>query len=158
MSAGTDGHEGRTHEERDGKGELKDENLDPQELIDAAADAVAQDPARSVKAEVAKAMVGLHKRFYGKGPERARAFIHDEYVFVVMEGGLTQSEETLIAAGKEELVRSYRLEFQATMAPTALEALSEIVGRRVLDYHSQIVFHPPRIFEILVLEPADPAD
>lgn len=148
-----DGDGGRTHGERDGKGELLDEDLEPQELVAAASTAVAEDPAKSVKAEIAKAMVGLHKRYYGKGPERARTFMHDEYVFVVMEGGLTQNEETLIAAGKEELVRAYRLEFQATMAPTALTAFSEIIGRRVLDYHSQIVFHPPRIFEILVLEP-----
>lgn len=155
MGISTDGREGRTHEERDGKGELKDDSLDANDLLEAAPDSVVQDPERSVKAEIAKAMVGLHKRYYGKGPERARTFIHDEYVFVVMEGGLTQNEETLIAAGKEELVRSYRLEFQATMAPTVLTAFSEIISRRVLDYHSQIVFHPPRIFEILVLEPLD---
>jgi hypothetical protein len=28
------------------------------------------------------------------------------------------------------------------------------VGRRVIGYHSQIVFDPPRAFEIFVLEPA----
>jgi uncharacterized protein YbcI len=148
-----DGGDGRSTRER--AGELKDDSLEAAELLEAVPDSVADAPPSSVKAEVAKAMVGLHKRYYGKGPERARTYMHDEYVFVVMENGLTQNEETLIAAGKEELVRAYRLEFQATMAPTALAAFSEIIGRRVLDYHSQIVFHPPRIFEILVLEPED---
>ena len=40
----------------------------------------------------------------------------DEYVFVVMEGGLTQNEETLIAAGKEEL-----LDYLTEAAQTARE-------------------------------------
>jgi len=147
--------DGRPHEERPGKGELKDNDLKVEDLLHAAGPTTAEDPVRSVKADVARAMVGLHKEYYGKGPERAKTYLNDDYVFVVMEGGLTQSEQTLVEAGKEELVRSYRLEFQATMAPTALSAFSEILGRKVLDYHSQIVFHPPRIFEILVLEPED---
>lgn len=131
------------------------QDLTGEELVAAAAGSDAVDAERSIKADVAKAMVGLHKKYYGKGPERAKTYLLDDYVLVVMEGGLTQNEETLIAAGKESLVRAYRLEFQATMAPTALNALTEILGRKVLDYHSQIVFHPPRIFEILVLEPED---
>ena len=36
----------------------------------------------------------------------------DDYVFVAMEGGLTRNEETPVADGKEELVRSYRLAFR----------------------------------------------
>ena len=57
-------------------------------------------------------MVGLKKRYYGRGPEAAKAYIEDDYIFVVLEGGLTRNEETLLAAGKEDLVRQYRLTFQ----------------------------------------------
>jgi hypothetical protein len=32
-------------------------------------------------------------------------------------------------------------------------AVEELVGRRVLTYYSQIVFDPPRTFEIFVLAP-----
>jgi hypothetical protein len=45
-----------------------------------------------------------------------------------MEGGLTRNEETLLADGKEELVRSYRLSFQETMAATTMTAVQEIAG------------------------------
>ena len=34
-----------------------------------------------------------------------------------------------------------------------MQAVTEITGRRVLTYHSQIVFDPARTFEIFVLEP-----
>ena len=98
-------------------------------------------------------MVGLKKQCYGKGPTGAKAWILDDYVFVAMEGGLTRNEETLIAAGKEELVRTYRLAFQETVGDTVMAAVAELMGREVLTYHSQIVFHPVRTFEIFVLEP-----
>ena len=39
------------------------------------------------------------------------------------------------------------------MAETAISAVEEITGRRVANYHSQIVFEPTRAFEIFVLEP-----
>ena len=48
----------------------------------------------------------------------AKAWILDDYVFVAMEGGLTRNEETLLADGKEDLVRDYRLSFQETVAAT----------------------------------------
>ncbi len=75
-----------------------------------------------------------------------------------MEGGLTRNEETLLADGKTELVRSYRLSFQETVAETVMSAVEELIGRRVLAYHSQIVFDPPRTFEILCSNRSRPSD
>jgi len=103
---------------------------------------------------VSHAMVGLKKEFYGKGPTKAKAFFNDEYVFVVMEGGLTRNEETLLAAGEHDLVRSFRLRFQEAMTNTTIEAVEEILGRKVLTYHSQILFDPERAIEIFVLDSA----
>jgi uncharacterized protein YbcI len=110
-------------------------------------------PPGSLRAAIANAMVGLKKQHYGRGPEGAKAFIEDDYVFVVLEGGLTRNEETLLAAGREDLVRQYRLAFQEVVGPTATGAVEELTGRRVIGYHSQIVFDPARAFEIFVLEP-----
>jgi len=120
-----------------------------QELIDAAGG----QPPGSLRAELANAMVGLKKRHYGRGPEAAKAYVEDDYIFVVLEGGLTRSEETLLADGKADLVRQYRLAFQETVAPTATGAVEELTGRRVIGYHSQVVFDPMRAFEIFVLAP-----
>lgn len=113
------------------------------------------EPGGSVRTALANAMVGLKKQHYGKGPTGAKAWILDDYVFVALEGGLTRSEETLIADGKEDMVRSYRLAFQEAVSEQAMGAVAELTGRRVLTYHSQIVFHPARAFEMFVLEPRD---
>jgi uncharacterized protein YbcI len=121
-----------------------------QDLIEAADG----QPPGSLRAAIANAMVGLKKRHYGRGPEAARAFIEDDYIFVVLEGGLTRNEETLLAAGREDTVRQYRLAFQAVVEEPATSAIEELTGRKVIGYHSQIVFDPVRAFEIFVLEPA----
>jgi uncharacterized protein YbcI len=107
----------------------------------------------SVRAALANAMVAMKKQYYGRGPTAAKAWLLDDYVFVAMEGGLTRNEETLLADGKEDLVRRYRLSFQETIGETTMAAVEQITGRKVLTYHSQIVFGPTRAFEIFVLEP-----
>jgi uncharacterized protein YbcI len=112
------------------------------------------DPDRnlSVRAEISNAMVGLKREFYGKGPTKAKTFLNDNYVFCVMEGGLTRNEETMIERGHEDLVRSYRLRFQEAMEDPTVEAVQRITGHTVIGYHSQIVFNPERAFEIFVLD------
>ena len=112
------------------------------------------DRRHSVRAEISSAMVGLKKDFYGRGPTKARTFLNDNYVFCVMEGGLTRNEQTLIERGHEDLVRNFRLRFEEAMAATTVEAVQRITGRAVIGYHSQIVFHPERAFEIFVLDRA----
>jgi uncharacterized protein YbcI len=92
------------------------------------------EPGASERATLANATFGLKKQYYARGPTAAKARLLDDYVLVAMEGGLTRNEETLLADGKEELVRSYRLSFQETMAVTTMTALQEITGRKVLTY------------------------
>src|SRR4051794_4334434 len=103
-------------------------------------------------ADISNAMVGLKKGFYGKGPTKAKTYINDNYVFCAMQGGLTKNEETLLAAGQEDLVRQYRLRFQEAMADVTIEAIERLTGRTVIGYHSQIVFDPEHAFEIFVLD------
>jgi uncharacterized protein YbcI len=129
------------------------ENVSTRDLVEAGGGPMPQEPGGSLRTALANAMVGMKKQFYGRGPTAAKAWILDDYVFVAMEGGLTRNEETLLAGGKEDLVRSYRLSFQETVGATTIAAVEEILGRRVLTYHSQIVFDPVRAFEIFVLEP-----
>ena len=46
-----------------------------------------------MRKDISNAMVGLKKKFYGRGPEGAKTFINDDrYVFCVLQGGLTPNE------------------------------------------------------------------
>jgi len=110
------------------------------------------DATGNLRLAISNALVGLKKNLYGKGPVKAKTYINDNYVFSVLEGGLTRNEETLVAAGEQRLVREYRLRFQESVSQTITDAVEEVTNRKVLAYHSQIVFEPDRAFEIFVLD------
>src|SRR3954453_17262027 len=110
------------------------------------------DATNNVRLAISNALVRVKKELYGKGPVKAKTYLNDNYVFSVLEGGLTRNEETLLEAGEHRLVRDYRLRFQEAVAGTFTTAVEEATGRRVLSYHSQIVFEPERAFEIFVLD------
>ena len=115
------------------------------------------DATGNLRLSISNALVGVKKQLYGKGPVKAKTYINDNYVFSVLEGGLTRNEETLLKAGEAALVRTYRLRFQEAVAATIRSAVEEATNRKVLAYHSQIVFDPDRMFEIFVLDgPPDP--
>jgi uncharacterized protein YbcI len=117
------------------------------------------DATGNLRLAISNALVGVKKQLYGKGPVKAKTYLNDNYIFSVLEGGLTRNEETLLAAGEHRLVREYRLRFQEAVAETIRTAIEDVTGRKVLAYHSQIVFDPDRAFEIFVLDgpPKPPA-
>jgi uncharacterized protein YbcI len=110
------------------------------------------DATGNLRLAISNALVGVKKQLYGKGPVKAKTYINDNYIFSVLEGGLTRNEETLLAAGEAAIVREYRLRFQEAVANTIRTAVEEVTGCKVLAYHSQIVFDPDRMFEIFVLD------
>ncbi|MEA2213603.1 MAG: hypothetical protein QOF83_3551 [Solirubrobacteraceae bacterium] len=109
--------------------------------------------AQSLPARVSHTVVRAIKDLYGRGPTHAKTYLCDEYVFCVMTGGLTRDEETMIRGGQEEAVRDYRLKFQAIIAPELIRRVEDVLGRKVINYHSQILFDPDRLIEIFVVDP-----
>jgi uncharacterized protein YbcI len=103
-------------------------------------------------AAISNAVVRIFSECYGRGPTKAKSYLFDNYVVCVLEDILTTVERTLVEKGEEELVRKVRLTFQEAVADRFTEAVSEITGRKVIAYHSQVTFHPPMSFEIFVLE------
>src|SRR5688572_21966616 len=112
--------------------------LEPEEDIVRNAD----DSGGNMRLAISNALVAVKKQLYGKGPVKAKTYINDNYVFAVLEGGLTRNEETLLAAGEHRLVREYRLRFQEAVAATIRESVEQVTGQKVVAYHSQIVFDP----------------
>jgi uncharacterized protein YbcI len=111
-----------------------------------------RDAGGGKRAAVSNAIVGLFKEFYGKGPTAAKTYFNDDWVFVVMEGGLTRNEETFLAAGEHDLVREVRLRFQDVMRDRVQQTVAAIVERPVRTYHSQVLFEPVRFVEMFLLD------
>jgi uncharacterized protein YbcI len=106
----------------------------------------------SAKLEISNGIVQLMSNHYGRGPDKAKTFVVDRYVLVVLEDLLTRSETTMVENGRSALVREMRITFQTDMADEFRAVVEQALGRKVLTYQSQIVFDPPMGFEIFVLE------
>ena len=106
-------------------------------------------------ADISNALVGLHKRFYGKGPVRAKTFLVDHTVLCMLEGGFTIVERTLIDIGRDEVVRDLRHNFQLAMQEQFTEVVETRLNRRVVAYLSQVHTDPDVAVELFMLEPAD---
>jgi uncharacterized protein YbcI len=113
------------------------------------------EEALSIQARVSQVVVRTMKDLYGRGPTHAKTYLCDEFVFCVMSGGMTRDEETMIRGGEHEAVRDYRLRFQAVIAPELVRRVEDVLERRILSYHSQVLFDPDRLVEIFVLAPSD---
>lgn len=102
---------------------------------------------------VSNQMVHLHKRYYGKGPTKARSYYVGDLLVCLMRGGFTRAEETLIESGRGDLVHEQRGEFQEALRHEFIEAVADATGRRVQAFMSTTHQDPELICEIFVLEP-----
>ena len=107
-------------------------------------------------AALSNELVRLKAQHYGKGPTGAKAYLNDNFLFVVMRDGVTPVEQTLIAGGDEALVRTVRLRFQEQMTMVFRDAVEKTIGRKVIGYQSQLLVNPDYAVEIFVL--GDDAD
>jgi uncharacterized protein YbcI len=104
-------------------------------------------------ATISNALVGLHRRYYGKGPTKAKTFLVNDTVMCMLKGGFTTVERTLIDDGKTDAVEEIRRSFQRTMETHFTAVVEEATGRKVIAYLSQVHSNPDLAVELFVLEP-----
>jgi uncharacterized protein YbcI len=110
-------------------------------------------------ASLTRELIGLHKRYYGRGATKAKAlFAHDNLLLVEMEDVFLTMEHTLVARGQQEIVRRARRTFQSAMRDEFIGAVERLSGRRVENYESITFTAPDRILEIFYLEPVEAED
>jgi uncharacterized protein YbcI len=106
-------------------------------------------------ADVSRELVRLHSEYYGKGPTRARAYMVDDTLVCLLEGGFTTVERTLIDGGNANAVHDIRLSFQTAMQDEFTRVVENGTGRKVVAYMSQIHHNPDIAVEVFVLEPVE---
>jgi uncharacterized protein YbcI len=92
----------------------------------------------AIVAAISRDIVGVHARFYGRGPSRAKTVWRDEIVVCVLEEIFTRAEQVLVDAGHFEDVRVNRTAFQDEVEPLFRALAEEHTGRRVKFFLSQI--------------------
>ena len=117
------------------------------------AEAQREDHAGEVMAAISGRIVSLHKEFYGKGPTKAKTYYHGDVITVLLRGGFTRVEETLLEEGRGADVIEQRMAFQEVMRERYTEVIEEITGRKVAAFMSGSHQDPDLICEVFVLDP-----
>jgi uncharacterized protein YbcI len=118
----------------------------------------AEQPRRDTRGNISRRIVQLHKEYYGRGPTRAKTYINGDLVVVLMRGGFTRVEETLLEEGRGDAVIAQRMDFQEVMEDRFKQVIEEETGRKVLAMMSGNHQHPDLLGEMFVLESTDILD
>ena len=114
-----------------------------------------QDHAQSVTAKISTEIVRTLKESFGKGPVKAKSYLLDDFLLVVMRGGVTVAEETMLERGHSDLVRQFRQTYQNEMGDVLCSKVETLTGRKVINYQSQILFDPHIVMEVFFFDPSD---
>ncbi len=109
-------------------------------------------------ARLSNEMVRAQKEFFGKGPTQAKSYLLDDLLIIVMRGGLTTAEQTMLEFGHPDLVRQFRQLFENEMTERLTGMVEELTGRRVATYQSQVMFDPDVVIEMFVFDEPAKAD
>src|SRR5690242_9180276 len=84
-----------------------------------------------MRATISREIVRLQAEYYGKGPTKAKTYIVDDLVVVVLEESFTRAEKTLAERGDGDAVQHIRRRFQQQMAESFTSVVEQATGRRV---------------------------
>lgn len=104
-------------------------------------------------AAISNGIVGILREHYGRGPMKAKTYVLDDIIVVVMRGsGFTPLEQTIMDSGQPERVVAMREDFQRVMATRYREMIEELTGRQVLAFLSQAHVEPDITMEIFFVD------
>jgi uncharacterized protein YbcI len=104
---------------------------------------------------IANAIVRVHKKYFGKGPTKARAYYDGDVVTCVLRDVYTRAERTLLDSGRSESVLSQRHELQLAVRDEFIGDVERITGRKVIAFFSGNHADPDIGVEVFVLEPQE---
>ncbi|HVF79649.1 MAG TPA: DUF2294 domain-containing protein [Solirubrobacteraceae bacterium] len=106
----------------------------------------------SLLAQISNEFVTMQKDYWGLGPVQAKSYMMDDLLLVVMRGGTTRAERTMLDFDRQDLVRDFRQSFENEMSKILTDKVERLTGRRVLTYQSQILFDPDIVAELFVFD------
>jgi uncharacterized protein YbcI len=92
-------------------------------------------------------------RLHGARPTKARTYVNENLITVVLEDTLTMGERSLVLNGEVDLVLATRKAFQRTMGPELVAAVERESGRKVFAFLSDNRTDPDVAVESFVLVP-----
>jgi uncharacterized protein YbcI len=107
----------------------------------------------SLLAAISTSIVGILRDHYGRGPMKAKTYVLDDIIVVVMRGsGFTPLEQTIMDSGEPDRVVAMREEFQRVMADRYKQTIRDLTGRDVVAFLSQAHVQPDITMEIFFVD------
>jgi uncharacterized protein YbcI len=104
-------------------------------------------------AAISTRIVGILRDHYGRGPMKAKTYVLDDIIVVVMRGsGFTPLEQTIMDSGAPDRVIAMREDFQRVMADRYREVIEDLTGRNVVAFLSQAHVEPDITMEIFFVD------
>jgi uncharacterized protein YbcI len=107
---------------------------------------------------ISNEIVHLHSEFYGRGPSKAKTYIQDDLVVVVLEETFTPAERTLIDRGEGDSIHDVRRRFQRVMGDQFKAIVEEATGRPVRAFMSETSLDQDVAIEVFLLGEASSMD
>jgi uncharacterized protein YbcI len=103
-------------------------------------------------AAVSSAIVKLHKEQFGRGPTQARTeFAGRDGLLCTLEDALLPAERAMVQMGEDQQVRESRTLMQAATASLFIQAVEDLLGRKVRAFSSAIDPAAGVVFEVYAL-------
>lgn len=106
------------------------------------------------RAKISREMTRLHAEYYGRGPTKAKTYLTDDLVVVVLEETFTRAERTLVGRGEKDAIQQIRRRFQQQMADEFTALVEQATGRQVRAFLSETNLEEDVAVEIFLLADA----
>ncbi|MEA2370608.1 MAG: hypothetical protein QOH12_1002 [Solirubrobacteraceae bacterium] len=108
-------------------------------------------------AAISTLAVRLFNQYTGRGPTKARTFVDDDLVTIVLQDTLTKAERVLADNDQSALVLTTRKTFQDLIRDDLVAGIEGILHRKVIAFLSANHIDPDYGVESFILAPAEHA-
>lgn len=105
--------------------------------------------------------MALLKESVGRGPTKAKTYLHEDCLMILLREGHTKTEGTMFGGGGERAVAQGRVDLSEMIRVPLTEVVERNVGRKVVGFLSSSQQDPDLISFIFVFETSpllDPVD
>lgn len=105
-----------------------------------------------LNAALARAAAHCHTEYLGRGPSKALAFFRHDVVVILMYGGLTKAEHSLVETGNAVAVQDMRRQLEGAMRQSVTGEVERLTGCGVTAFMHDTHISPDMAAQIFVLD------
>ena len=110
-------------------------------------------PGKTNHPAISNLTVRLLNEYTGRGPTKARTYVQDDLIVVMLWDTLTKAERSLVEDGHGVHVNTSRKLFQQALRPALVAGIEEITGRRIVAFLGDNHFDPDIAAVVFLMEP-----